>query len=82
MSTNSLTYDNFSLLMRHVITTEGDVSLAELFGVSPDDPLFTRLLQGPQGLADTLLREINTSVTSAVLVSAVVGKVSCVLGHV
>lgn len=57
---------NISTALTHTLQ-KGGVSLADLLGVSSDDLLFSRLLQGPQGLADILLAEMNTSVITAVL---------------
>ncbi|XP_045104403.1 uncharacterized protein LOC123499934 [Portunus trituberculatus] len=71
---------NISTALTHILL-EGDVSLSELFGVSPDDPLFSRLLQGPQGLADILLTEINTTVIAAMLESDIHGWLSGAYNH-
>ncbi|XP_050698245.1 uncharacterized protein LOC126986309 isoform X2 [Eriocheir sinensis] len=48
--------------------TNGSImTLADLLGVSSEDPLLIRLTQGPQGLADYILNQLNTSLISTVM---------------
>ena len=51
--------------------TEGDISLAEVLGLSGKDPLFSLVTQGPEGLSDYILHKMTTSFISAVTVSRV-----------